>query len=575
MSSFHSFILSTALGFVIYEVMAYWQPLRGTGRRIFTEEIGTRWAIFAQYVLLAFLVGMLLIVLMLFHNSIIHLFLPNLFSLDVNLSINVILGFFCGPLLGIWLNSIIRLPPKKGLSRPQIIGGIGLVIFVILGSAGDAGTKLIQKYSENISSVTLGGALGLQFTAKSEGGATPRAPAPPSAGDGTTKRAIVSSQGLQYIGHLASWFIEADNEYLKRFEPSNPALNDKFPSSKTFATDVIDVPFRCLSGWSKRHIEDSTSIEGHPQSFAEIFRHFHNLTYLRDNDKGRNDFVEKFMRQSEMLASDIKSLDDQSLVAPTAASTKSPPCKILLQWFDLASPPNIQTSKPNVDGDIKDISKDEFKERPYLAIALASIMAQLGQYPAAGATLEEWLRDAKNLTNSNSSKTDWLELRARSVLATYTEEWVERDEENVTTPLRDEHLNNLEILRQGIRTTLENATTPAKVKFFTDLLDNAAQKHSINFIVPRTNDCQFKDEQDDQNQQDSQYQKYNQHKEDGDVKFTWGFFWQYLFTLYVTTELTYDLNTLLHPDYNNVYADQTTDSLRALVNLDLSCALPY
>ncbi len=52
------------------------------------------------------------------------------------------------------------------------------------------------------------------------------------------------------------------------------------------------------------------------------------------------------------------------------------------------------------------------------------------------------------------------------------------------------------------------------------------------------------------------------------------FFWKYVFTLYVTTELTDDLNRMLHPEYDS-YAGLTTNSLRVLRQLDLACLVPY
>jgi hypothetical protein len=44
-----------------------------------------------------------------------------------------------------------------------------------------------------------------------------------------------------------------------------------------------------------------------------------------------------------------------------------------------------------------------------------------------------------------------------------------------------------------------------------------------------------------------------------------------LFTAYVTTQLGYWQNTLLHPDYDKSFARQTSDGLAALVQTDVSC----
>jgi hypothetical protein len=519
------FLPATALGFVVYEILAYLRPPRKNAYRLLIGEIGIKFgrtsAILAQYVLLALMAMAILAILLLLHVVL----LPNALAHN---RINILLGFVCGPTLGIWLNSIIRLPPNKSLRKSQIVGGIGLVILIILGSIGDEGVNLIQQYSKHISSLRVGGTE-LQFVQKGRGDATPGAPSSPVAGQGTAVKSFAPSQGLQYASHLGRWFIARDLQYFDLFKLSDPAL----PSVRRFTTEVIERPLNCLSGWSQTAAEDSISVEQHVRSFAGIFRYLHDLK----NDAFRKKFVDEFLHQSKRLAADVE------LFAKLSTSNDGP-CQQLTQ----ASMSNWDVEK-NID-EIK--ANDEFEQRPYLAIAHASLMAQLGQYPAAGAILETWL-DEQNAQRAAANKTqgkqalsdsvtaaDWYELRARSVLAAYLEEWVERDEASVTTPLRDEHLKNLDALRQGLKMALENTT------FFAALLETNYRGRSINLKNP--SNCRF-------------------HDEGGKTDL-----WRYLFTSYITIELYYDLNTMLHPDYNKDFAEQTTDSLRTLAQLDVSCA---
>ncbi len=164
------FIYSTALGFVVYQFLAYLRPPNNKNSyRVSIAGVGIifgkKSAALAQYGVPALWTIAILGLLLLLHNYLVP------YSLSRN-SVNFVLGIFCGPLLGIWLNSIVRHPPDKGLNKPQIIGGIGLVVLVILGSMGDQGVNLIEQYSKHISSFKAGG-VELQFNV------TPRAPSAP------------------------------------------------------------------------------------------------------------------------------------------------------------------------------------------------------------------------------------------------------------------------------------------------------------------------------------------------------------------------------------------------------------
>ncbi len=382
------------------------------------------------------------------------------------------------------------------------------------------------------------------------------------------------SQGLQIVGHLARWFIKPDIQYLKYIERlgessdqklDTPTLDklrdsvDKLAGSAKFATDVIEPPFRCLSGWSRRVADDTADIDGHVSEFAGIFRYLHDL----ENDSHRDTFSTQFMQRSTSLADDVKTFSglfpskDASSQNPKSKSctsndttSKEPPCTCLSDFISKSS--NNSNGHPNdyVETALDKIAaNNEFKERPYLAIAHASVMAQLGQYRAATAILEDWLdppafrsKTTGNQPGAGSGIAEkWFELRARSVLATYTEEWMKRDEANVTTTLRDEHLENLENLLTLLRAALDKEPffsavlePPAQERIFA-VLEAKARGRSINFIVPDPDDCRFQD-----NEKVNHKEEVNQDKEEikPDDNVPKPFFWRYLFTLYVTEALT-------------------------------------
>jgi|HubBroStandDraft_5_1064220.scaffolds.fasta_scaffold06074_1 hypothetical protein len=501
-----SFIFSTAAAFVVYEFLAFMRPPAKDAYTFSIGEVavafGPTATILARYIFLAALASAFLFFVLGLHR----------FSPFQN--VNVALGFLCGPALGIWLNSIIRLPPNEGLHKGQIIGGIGLVILFILGSIGNEGVEVIKRYSSHISSLKFGIAE-FSFAGKGRSDGTPGAPSTAPAGTGG--KTFSSSQGLQYVSNLGPWFVDRDKQYLKLFKASDSALEGKLEAINKFAEEVIDPPLSCLSNWSQTAI-DAVSIERHLRSYAEIFRY---LPYLK-NDAHRKKFVDLFLSQSQFLASDAEMF---------IASSKDDTCKQLPKASEV------------IEKDIDALDDHEFEERPYLAIAQASVMAQLAQYPAAGAILDNWLTDknAHRAAGNWPTSDDWLELRARSVLAAYSEEWVESDEANVTTTIRDEHLSNLDLLRRGLRRLV---TTPG---FFSTLLDGAMREGSLEFKIPST--CLF-------------------HDEGGRPDL-----WRKLFTSYISIELTYDQNTLLYPVdiYDERFAEQTTKNLRALVQSDLSC----
>jgi hypothetical protein len=178
--------------------------------------------------------------------------------------------------------------------------------------------------------------------------------------------------------------------------------------------------------------------------------------------------------------------------------------------------------------------------RPYFAITQASIMAHLGQYEAMAETLDGWIqRRAKADWESAGA---WLDVRARSILAAYGEEWLRREgsrEGGAATALINEHTENLKLLR-------------------TVLFGWAAQAPFLKETM-----------QNFQKAREPEFRRQGTCTTEGPAATV--DLWRSLFDSYVSIELTYAQNVLRHPEYEGKFAETITSELDRLINLDLSC----
>ncbi len=444
------FLYSTALAFIVYQIIAYAPPA-------FTERfvakighgLGPRAVAWLRRDSFAALVALILYLLLLVHAWPFHI--------DTSSTrVNVIAGLFCGPLLAIWVNSVLNSPADKGLSKGQIAGLCGLAALAVLGSVGDNGADFLRKYANQITSLNLAGITQLQFAEKSRGDVTPPAPPPPTGTTQNADRIFAPSQGLQFASHLTHWFIDLDNYYLNWTK--EPDLR-KLDASRTFANEVIEPYLECLYRWSQEVPDDAPFTNQHLRVLAGLFRYLHDP---KDPDH-RKKFSKGFVNERQSLADDVRFFPKVLKARGKTGVT----CEEFVK--SEISPESIE----------KLIDNGEFEERPYLAIAHASLMAQLGQYPSSGAILGDWL-DTHSQKETKTRADEWFDLRARSLLATYTEEWIEKNEAAVGTPLRNEHLKNLDNLLGGLRRTLKQSA------FFSAVLqtaETAREDHSMPLMA--------------------------------------------------------------------------------------------
>jgi hypothetical protein len=82
-------------------------------------------------------------------------------------------------------------------------------------------------------------------------------------------------------------------------------------------------------------------------------------------------------------------------------------------------------------------ARKDFYNRPYTAIMLAGILAQLGLYESALVQLDDWAQRQK----SSTRETMWFKVRALNISIYLTEYWIRRESTNASIILRDFHLN--------------------------------------------------------------------------------------------------------------------------------------
>jgi hypothetical protein len=127
------------------------------------------------------------------------------------------------------------------------------------------------------------------------------------------------------------------------------------------------------------------------------------------------------------------------------------------------------------------------------------------------------------------------------MLAAYMEEWLRREGSTAPTVLRNEHLDNLDVIRNGFRKRLVNAP------FFREAT-NELRSRDITTNLKGPNECISED--------------------NSNIRI-----WRQLFTSYVSMELTYLQTLINHPEYGKKYAEKATSEARKLASFDVSCVL--
>jgi hypothetical protein len=543
------FIISAAIAFFLYQAAAHARlpapsdrPDFKLGRFVITVDAASSRA-WARRIVRGLLVFLLLLCILLVHN----LLFPT--SIIARNEVNIVLGFVFGPMFGMWVNSILLSDPAT-LTKGQVAGAIALMFLFIVGSVGKETGSLIERFGSNLNSVKFAGAE-LSFAERARRD-LPTGVVSLGGPSGTTSE---TTNGLDYVGHMDEWYLYRDAEFMKvLFRGADVTSITKILSDdQKFTSDKIVPPFQCLSEWL-RMTSDANAVNVHVTAFARIFRQFKAIEVDALREQAARDFV----KQSIAVARDIVEFrlppstqkSCEKLVAQFCGSNAEPKEKALECIWSASPSEKSDTSSETIDRFVNEFKSglDRFdrlnapRDRPYFAIAYASMMAQLGQYHAVAAVLDDWIETAMERKRDGRANPydEMFEFRARLILANLVEEWIRKEADKTPVTVRNEHLANLRILRAMMRPHL------VKESFFSTLFETSERARDP-LALSWPGGCALK-------QADARW-------------------WRDYFELYVWVELTYLQNTIRHPDYDTRFAETTTVQLRQLAALDVSCVL--
>jgi len=540
------FVLSALFSFAIYEFMAYLEipPRRGWFRiGGINVNFSPTSAVWAHRALIALMLLTILIAALFVHE---RLFPMDAISRDKT---NIVLGFLFGPLFAIWLNSVFNHPPGTPLSRGLVLGGLGLILFCLIGSAGNQTGKLIQQLTRKISGFKgFGVEVSLSDPSRkrdSSQGALPLAGSKNSSNFESNN----GSAGLGYVSQLGE-IVDRDRRYLRDlFGQSNWELMVHLNRAEDLSNFALGPPMQCFTGWLGA-TADATYVNDRLGLFLTTFRQVSTIS----DDERRRYVSRTFVHNLAIVASDIESFGVPQAVERACLPLLKIFCSDAVDRDNTIHEDKRQslmaclTRSRQEDGPPSKAKEDAVKAlsdklslfvadnaletRPYFAIAYASLLVQLGQYAAAVAVLDSWLdKQRKRLDGKSDIVEGWFEIRVRSILAAYFEEWLLKQGTSAPRAYRNEHLENMGILRTNLQNVLFNVSFPLTRKddpFKPPGPCTSTANHLLGLS-------------------------------------------QRLFASYVTTALTHIQNRLHHPDYKSDYLVQTDVDIEVLLSVDLSC----
>lgn len=530
------FILSAGLSFLVYQILVYVDvPPRRSWFRIGNvnvtfDERSQKWARRLLKVLftLAIVFGILFL-----HEVVAP------FDQITRDKTNIVLGFLFGPLFAIWLNAVFNHPPEKPLTRGLALGGIGLILFCLIGSAGNQTTRLIEQLTRKISGFK---GFGVELSLSEP--ASKRDPSqgalPLSGSTGSNFESNSGSAGISYASQLVE-IVRRDRSYLTDlFGETSPQLLTQLDRAESLANLAVAPPMQCLSGWLEA-TADAVYVNSMLEPFVTAFRQVTTI----ETEEQRKRLSRMFIRHFARVASNIESFGPSpdvkkaclpllQLICPTSLDNHADliACLVHANREDGLGGKAEEDAIAALSVKLSDFASDNaLKTRPYFAIAHASLLAQLGQYAAAAAVFDDWLTKQQKRTGPAPNKVEqWFEIRTRSMFAAYFEEWLLKLGNSTPTAYRNEHLRNMDVLRGSLRDILSASSTLLKETSGGLKQPGPCTSSDKNLLLLRR-----------------------------------------LLGTYVTTELTHIQNRLHHWEYPKYYLETTDTDIERLARLDLSC----
>ncbi|MGY2902851.1 hypothetical protein [Bradyrhizobium sp. URHC0002] len=602
-----AFLISSAIGFTVYQLVAWALVSRDGSSLNFGDsqlELSPNAATWLRRIVAVVLIGVGLWLIFWLHR---------LFGLrSESPGGAVLLGFVYGPLLAIWINTLVATPPDDGPSAGQYVAGAGLVLLFLVGSVGESAEQLIKEYARRINKISVGGAE-LSFVQKNSdkgslGGSLSLSGITPTYASST------GAVGLDYLDRLAK-MIERDIEYLEVFREAelqrekakrtgaDPAADRELAikieekkketqevlislrTAKAFAEMTIKPPAACLVGWYTV-TGDVDSINRHMAALANVFKRLPTIESGHPVEQLAEEFIDRsFIIVRDAVASvpsylladkcdallyqfcpsafrsvSAKKLNDVGLYKEETKRERnddpraSGDCLREIQSAVLQKRkvPVFETLQRELEPALADFVKSRgWQARPYFALGYASILSQLEQNLAASALLDNWI-------HMRSQRPE----RPMPVWETAAD-WFD-------LRVRSILVNFLEVWLKK-----EGASAPTAVRdeHIANLdivrLDLKSRLEQVDFFqdvvasigAPPANNWQDKFRLDDRTRDPASCFSKDPYLDR----------WQRLFETYVTAELTY-LNAILsHPDYSDRFSEQATTAAAALAGMNLSC----
>jgi hypothetical protein len=339
-------------------------------------------------------------------------------------------GLLFGILFGYWLSSVLFREREKSPSYGEIVSGVLMAILLVLGLAGQ---NALSTVFTRLNSLEIGGAK-FGFAEATGLAKSPTALANNPSKDGAALNAPDQSYGLTALIDLPST-IERDAHYARLFAKvgGNKGLADKIFTELSDVRNSADATIKPLADCLGVYVAE-TGDDGRVGRLLENIA-AHLRGYVRNHESPPTQpprWEGTFWKRAADILGE----------APAAE------CVGLRQML----------GKKREDL-LKPLENPGWKDRPYLAISYASMLAYEHQYVAAIESLDQWIIDHGEPKISDSEeqkiKARVFKARVRNLIATYLEEWLRGTYGIQTRSVLTYHIMNLDALVREMATDFD------------------------------------------------------------------------------------------------------------------------
>lgn len=343
-----------------------------------------------------------------------------------------VFGFLVGLLVGNLMNRLLKKGYDYQFSSSDRLEVVLIFALTILGMGGE---EILRSAAQRINKVSVGTTTEISFADVSPKSSRLSAEQPKGAFRNTQGKGG-GSAGLSKLFDLGSKDkpnLDRDKDFIQvlgRYErePSTDLID-----TGRFAKDVLSPIASCLMGITRFYGDDAfvdTQLTGIAKAMRDLAGDAGpaKLDDIRNALKIPIGEIADYVRLRE---ADFKSREpiDDSNACTQLRDTK----------FNTA--PALENTSLTIFRDSKDVL-------PYVAIAVASVMAAQHHYEAATITMDRWIR--KHVAPKNVAER-WYLLRAESTQAQFMEEWIRDRGEAASSAMRKYHIDNLRAVVTGMR----------------------------------------------------------------------------------------------------------------------------